>query len=157
MELRFCMFCCLLNLPPFSHFPDTRFSSAQARTPDTCGKCHMGPDHPQIEIYNESKHGILYRAKLHEMNLKSKKWVVGVDYTAAPTCATIARALLVARAAVRRRGRRPAAVVPWRTVVEACGALGAADAGRQPRQWRTSASPACRCRHEVHPQVHVAR
>ena len=64
------------------------FSSAQARTPDTCGKCHVGPDHPQLEIYNESKHGILYRAKIKEMNLDSKKWVVGVDYTAAPTCAT---------------------------------------------------------------------
>lgn len=64
------------------------FSSAQARTPDTCGKCHMGPDHPQIEIYDESKHGILYRAKVDEMNLKSKKWVAGVDYSAAPTCAS---------------------------------------------------------------------
>ena len=64
------------------------FSSAQARTPDTCGKCHMGPDHPQIEIYNESKHGILYRANVDKMNLNSKTWVAGVDYTAAPTCAT---------------------------------------------------------------------
>lgn len=64
------------------------FSSAQARTPDTCGKCHLGPDHPQIEIYNESKHGIVYRAKTNEMNLNSKKWVAGVDYTAAPTCAS---------------------------------------------------------------------
>ena len=64
------------------------FSSAQARTPDTCGKCHMGPDHPQIEIYDESKHGILYRAKINERNLNSKEWVAGVDYTAAPTCAT---------------------------------------------------------------------
>ncbi len=65
-----------------------RFSSAQARTPDTCGKCHMGPDHPQIEIYDESKHGILYRANIADMNLNAKKWVVGVDYSAAPTCAT---------------------------------------------------------------------
>ena len=65
-----------------------RFSSAQARTPETCGKCHMGPDHPQIEVYNESKHGIAYRANVDQMNLKSKKWVAGVDYTAAPTCAT---------------------------------------------------------------------
>ncbi|MEI7613596.1 MAG: multiheme c-type cytochrome [Betaproteobacteria bacterium] len=64
------------------------FSKAQARTPETCSKCHLGPDHPQMEIYNESKHGILYRAKIDEMNLKSKKWVPGVDYTAAPTCAT---------------------------------------------------------------------
>jgi len=65
-----------------------RFSAAQARTPDTCGKCHVGPDHPQIEVYNESKHGIIYRAKVNEMNLDSKKWISGVDYTAAPTCAT---------------------------------------------------------------------
>lgn len=64
------------------------FSAALARTPDTCGKCHLGPDHPQLEIYNESKHGIIYRAKVKEMNLDSKKWVVGKDYTAAPTCAT---------------------------------------------------------------------
>ena len=65
-----------------------RFSKAQARTPDTCGKCHVGPDHPQIEVYNESKHGIIYRAKVDEMNLESDKWEAGIDYSAAPTCAT---------------------------------------------------------------------
>ncbi len=65
-----------------------RFSREQARTPDTCGKCHVGPDHPQIEVYNESKHGIIYRAKVDEMNLESDKWIAGVDYSAAPTCAT---------------------------------------------------------------------
>src|SRR5574337_1103501 len=64
------------------------FSSAQARQPENCGKCHMGPDHPQIEIYNESKHGIQFRANIAKMNLNSKKWVVGKDYSAAPTCAT---------------------------------------------------------------------
>ena len=64
------------------------FSKAQARTPDTCGKCHVGPDHPQIEVYNESKHGIIYHARVEDMNLKSDKWVAGVDYAAAPTCAT---------------------------------------------------------------------
>ncbi|MBI1738706.1 MAG: hypothetical protein HYR58_05610 [Acidobacteria bacterium] len=64
------------------------FSSAQARQPENCGKCHMGPDHPQAEIYNESKHGIQFRANIAKMNLNSKKWVVGKDYSAAPTCAT---------------------------------------------------------------------
>ena len=49
------------------------FSAAQARTPDTCGKCHMGPDHPQIEIYNESKHGIAYRANVDKMALKQRQ------------------------------------------------------------------------------------
>ena len=64
------------------------FSVAQARQPENCGKCHMGPDHPQIEIYQESKHGINYNANKDKMNLGSAKWVVGEDYFAAPTCAT---------------------------------------------------------------------
>lgn len=64
------------------------FSVEQARQPENCGKCHLGPDHPQLEIYNESKHGINYRAHREKMNLASDKWVVGQDYTAAPTCAT---------------------------------------------------------------------
>ena len=64
------------------------FSVAQARNPENCGKCHMGPDHPQLEIYNESKHGINFRANIDNMNLESSKWVVGEDYYSAPTCAT---------------------------------------------------------------------
>jgi hydroxylamine dehydrogenase len=64
------------------------FSKAMARQPEVCGKCHLGPDHPQAEIYEESKHGIAYRTRKDEMNLKSDTWVVGVDYTAAPTCST---------------------------------------------------------------------
>jgi hydroxylamine dehydrogenase len=65
------------------------FSVAQARQPENCGKCHLGPDHPQQEIYNESKHGILYRAEQSHMNLDRPggKWVPGKDYSY-PTCAT---------------------------------------------------------------------
>jgi hydroxylamine dehydrogenase len=64
------------------------FSKAQAREPEACGKCHLGPDHPQIEVYEESKHGILYTANKARMNLDGDSWVVGRDYSAAPTCAT---------------------------------------------------------------------
>lgn len=64
------------------------FSKAQARQPQTCGKCHLGPDHPQIEVYQESKHGILYEANKERLNLDRDHWIVGVDYSAAPTCAT---------------------------------------------------------------------
>ncbi|MBI4831884.1 MAG: hypothetical protein HY801_10100, partial [Candidatus Lindowbacteria bacterium] len=64
------------------------FSPRRARQPENCGKCHLGPDHPQYEIYNESKHGIAFRAFTHKMNLSSESWVLGVDYDAAPTCAT---------------------------------------------------------------------
>ena len=64
------------------------FSSAVARQPENCGKCHLGPDHPQAEIFNESKHGIQFRTNIAKMNLDAKQWVVGKDYNAAPTCAT---------------------------------------------------------------------
>ncbi len=64
------------------------FSVAEARHPDSCGKCHLGPDHPQKEIYAESKHGIAFAANIKRMNLHSSKWIVGEDYWAAPTCAT---------------------------------------------------------------------
>lgn len=64
------------------------FSVAQARTPETCGRCHLGPDHPQIEIYHSSKHNIAYQSHLDEMHMDQSTWVVGQDYTAAPTCAT---------------------------------------------------------------------
>ncbi|WP_426416206.1 multiheme c-type cytochrome [Aestuariirhabdus sp. LZHN29] len=64
------------------------FSMVQARRPEACGKCHLGPDHPQKEIYEESKHGINFYANVDRMNLDSAKWIVGEDYDAAPTCAT---------------------------------------------------------------------
>jgi hydroxylamine dehydrogenase len=64
------------------------FSVAIARQPESCGYCHLGPDHPQAEIYRESKHGVTYRTLIGEMNLNSATWVLGKDYNAAPTCAT---------------------------------------------------------------------
>lgn len=65
-----------------------RFSKEQARQPETCGKCHLGPDHPQKEVYEESKHGILYQAFKDKLNMERPKWVAGEDYYDAPTCAT---------------------------------------------------------------------
>jgi hypothetical protein len=48
----------------------------------------MGPDHPQKEVYEESKHGINYRAHSEKLGLDKDAWVVGVDYWQAPTCAS---------------------------------------------------------------------
>jgi len=64
------------------------FSVAQAREPDTCGRCHLGPDHPHKEIYEESKHGIQFAAHKDKMNLENPKWIPGEDYFTGPTCAT---------------------------------------------------------------------
>jgi len=64
------------------------FSPRRARQPENCGKCHLGPDHPQKEIYEESKHGVAFRDLTQRMNLDAHKWVLGEDYSQAPTCAT---------------------------------------------------------------------
>ncbi len=64
------------------------FGAEVARSPESCGKCHLGPDHPQKEIYDESKHGIAFYTNRDRMNLDARTWVVGRDYSAAPTCAT---------------------------------------------------------------------
>jgi hypothetical protein len=64
-----------------------RFSVAEARKPDTCGQCHLGPDHPQIEIWDESKHGAIYRSDGHKWRWDSAPgtWTAGVDYRT-PAC-----------------------------------------------------------------------
>lgn len=64
------------------------FSPRRARQPENCAKCHLGPDHPQKEVYDESKHGVAFRDLMQHMNLDSSKWVLGKDYSQAPTCAT---------------------------------------------------------------------
>ncbi len=64
------------------------FSPRRARQPENCGKCHLGPDHPQKEIFEESKHGVAYRDLREKMNLDADSWVLGEDYSQAPTCAT---------------------------------------------------------------------
>jgi hypothetical protein len=64
------------------------FSVAQARQPEACGKCHLGPDHPQIEVWNESKHGILYHANKEALGLDRDVWRAGKDYVTGPTCSS---------------------------------------------------------------------
>jgi hypothetical protein len=62
------------------------YSIAQARKPETCGQCHLGPDHPQREIYEESKHGNLVAANGEHYNWDAEDW--GPEHIEAPTCAT---------------------------------------------------------------------
>ncbi len=64
------------------------FSPRRARQPENCGKCHLGPDHPQKEIYEESKHGVAFRDLREQMKLDGESWILGKDYSQAPTCAT---------------------------------------------------------------------
>jgi hypothetical protein len=66
-----------------------RFSVMESRKPEACGQCHLGPDHPQIEIFMESKHGDIYTAHGDEYNWNAAAgtWTPGVDFRA-PTCAS---------------------------------------------------------------------
>ena len=59
------------------------FSLVEARKPEACHTCHMGPDHPNYEAYEASKHGSIYAAR-------GAAWDFGAPLTAtkleAPTC-----------------------------------------------------------------------
>ena len=64
------------------------FEVAQARKPETCGQCHLGPDHPQLEIYNESAHGAYYQANKEKFNMDAPAGTLTVKDFPAATCAT---------------------------------------------------------------------
>jgi hypothetical protein len=55
------------------------FSAEEAREPVACGTCHMGPDHEQIDMWEKSKHGVVYT---------TEKEREGGDPDRAPTCVT---------------------------------------------------------------------
>lgn len=59
-----------------------------ARQPETCGQCHMGPDHSQLEIYNESKHGVLYSLQKSLFDLNADPKELSTKDISVPTCAT---------------------------------------------------------------------
>jgi len=64
------------------------FSLEQARKPETCNACHIGPDHPQWEIYQESPHGIAYATGGESWNWEADPGTLTVSDFPAPTCAT---------------------------------------------------------------------
>ena len=59
-----------------------------ARLPRTCGQCHLGPDHSQIEIYEESKHGLMFSAQESLLNLSVEPKKLTTRDMFVPTCAT---------------------------------------------------------------------
>jgi hypothetical protein len=64
------------------------FKPSEARRPDACGSCHLGPDHPDLEIFEASKHGHVYKTDQQNWKWDSAPdaWEPG-DYRG-PTCAT---------------------------------------------------------------------
>ncbi len=64
------------------------FSLTQVRKPETCNACHIGPDHPQWEVYIESPHGIAYHTQGENWNWEADPGTLTVKDFPAPTCAT---------------------------------------------------------------------
>jgi hypothetical protein len=64
------------------------FSVAVARSPETCGKCHGGDEHPQLAIYQASRHGARLAAMRGTAALGARPWIPGRINRVAPTCAT---------------------------------------------------------------------
>ncbi len=63
------------------------FSLEQVRKPETCNACHIGPDHPQWEIYQESAHGIAYATSGDEWNWEADPGTLDAADFSAATCA----------------------------------------------------------------------
>jgi hypothetical protein len=61
------------------------FSLEQARKPETCNACHIGPDHPQFEIYQESPHGIAYATGGDDWNWDAEPGTLTTSDFPAPT------------------------------------------------------------------------
>ncbi len=55
------------------------FSAEEAMEPPACGTCHMGPDHEQIDMWEKSKHGVVYGTERDR---------AGGDPNRAPSCVT---------------------------------------------------------------------
>jgi hypothetical protein len=64
------------------------FSLEQVRKPETCNACHIGPDHPQWEIYQESPHGIAYATGGDKWHWEAEPGTLTVEDFPAPTCST---------------------------------------------------------------------
>jgi len=74
--------------------PRHGFSLKVARKPYTCGECHLEPDSPAYNVYNESKHGNIYASVYQDWNFDNVPWTVGKDFRA-PTCASCHNSLIV--------------------------------------------------------------
>jgi len=64
------------------------FSVAMSRHPMTCGACHMGPDHSQLEIWTESKHGVQFHVRRDQQDFSVDPKDLRIIHQDTPTCST---------------------------------------------------------------------
>lgn len=71
------------------------FSIKMARKPYTCSQCHLEPDVPAWNVYDESKHGDILFSHHDEWDFEAVPWTVGKDFLT-PSCSACHNSLLVA-------------------------------------------------------------
>jgi hydroxylamine dehydrogenase len=93
------------------------FNLEEARKPEACYTCHMGPDHPNYEAYMASKHGSIYAARG-----KSWDWTAFLDRATydTPTCA-YCHMVYVSDAGVRTVSHNMTRKIIWGMGVQAAG------------------------------------
>lgn len=64
-----------------------RFSSAAARQPETCLRCHDGPNYPEGDIYRSSAHGIAYATQTDKKDMERPGFFFDGKLMVSPTCA----------------------------------------------------------------------
>jgi len=64
-----------------------KFSAAEARNPASCTNCHLGPDHPDKEIFESSVHGHILHTNEKDYNFDTGAQIPGKTLRAA-TCFT---------------------------------------------------------------------
>jgi hydroxylamine dehydrogenase len=93
------------------------FNLEEARKPEACYTCHMGPDHPNYEAYMSSKHGSIYVAR-------GKAWDWSQPMAQArwdtPTCA-YCHMLYVAADGTRTSSHNMTRKIIWGMGVQAAG------------------------------------
>lgn len=71
------------------------FSIEMARKPYTCSQCHLEPDVPAWNVYDESKHGDVLFSHEDEWDFEAVPWTLGKDFLT-PSCSTCHVSLLTA-------------------------------------------------------------
>jgi len=64
-----------------------KFSTAEARHPNACTNCHLGPDHPDKEVFESSVHGHVFDTNEEDYKFDTGKQIPGKTLRAA-TCFT---------------------------------------------------------------------
>ncbi len=64
-----------------------KFAASEARQPAACGNCHLGPDHPDIEVFESSVHGHIFDTNEEDYDFSTGVQIPGKTLRAA-TCFT---------------------------------------------------------------------